>query len=95
MNLNDVVNECSIGFPSRVAGLNRQRIVSVFAASSKRLKPEDFSMFILKTFPSTPIKIFKTTVPSSSSVLEARGYSGFLQSIPIGGVLTGSCLMAD
>jgi hypothetical protein len=42
-------------------------------ASSKRLKPDDFSMADSISLPSTPMKNLSCTVPSSSKRLEALG----------------------
>ena len=79
LKLNVFVNECSTGFPSRVAGLNRHRMLSFLAASSRRLNPDDFSIFILETLPSTFTKIFNVTEPSSSIRLDIVGKLGFSQ----------------
>ncbi len=79
LKLNVFMNECSMGFPSRVAGLNRHRMLSLFAASSRRLYPDDFSIFILETLPSILTKIFKVTAPASSIRLEMEGKLGFSQ----------------
>ena len=67
------------GLPSTVPGLNWHLDKPARAASSRRLKPEDFSMADSITLPSTPTKNFSCTVPSSSMRLEALGYSGFSQ----------------
>ena len=62
-----------------MAGLNWHLDKPARAASSNRLKPEDFSMADSMTLPSTPTKNFSCTVPSSSKRFEALGYSGFSQ----------------
>jgi len=62
-----------------VPGLNWHLDKPARAASSKRLKPEVFSMADSITLPSAPTKNFSVTVPSSSKRLEALGYSGFSQ----------------
>ena len=67
------------GLPSTVPGLNWHLDKPARAASSRRLKPEDFSTADSITLPSAPTKNFSVTVPSSSKRLEALGYSGFSQ----------------
>ena len=80
------------GLPSTVPGLNWHLDKPARAASSKRLKPEDFSTADSITLPSTPTKNLSCTVPSSSKRLEALGYSGFSQpdALITAGVLTGA-----
>ena len=67
------------GLPSTVAGLNWHLDKPARAASSSRLKPDDFSTADSITLPSEPTKNLSCTVPSSSKRLEALGYSGFSQ----------------
>ncbi len=67
------------GLPSTVPGLNWHLDRPARAASSKRLKPDDFSTADSITLPSAPTKNLSCTVPSSSKRLEALGYSGFSQ----------------
>ena len=89
---NDLTKESSTAVPSTVAGLKRQRVTSLRAASSNRLNPEDLMMVVFVTFPSELINISIFTEPSSSSLTDALGYSGLLQTIPtalvFGGGLT-------
>ena len=67
------------GLPSTVAGLNWHLDKPARAASSRRLKPDDFSTADSITLPAVPTKNLSCTVPSSSKRLEALGYSGFSQ----------------
>jgi hypothetical protein len=77
--VNSMLAQLCWGLPSSVPGLNWHFDKPALAASSKRLKPEDFSMADSMTLPSTPTKNFNCTVPSSSKRFEALGYSGFSQ----------------
>ena len=78
-HVNFMLAQLCCGLPSKVLGLNWHLDKPARAASSSRLKPEDFSTAESITLPSTPTKNLSCTVPSSSMRLEALGYSGFSQ----------------
>src|SRR5882762_2499396 len=64
------------GRPLIVAGLNLHRLKPALAASSRRREPDERSILLSSTLPSTSIRNLNRTVPVSFPRSDAAGYGG-------------------